>query len=251
MFSDNAMIGGNWRRVAMAAAVAVVTGASMGAVDAQEKNVERNVVVVKTDHAGHDMNGALREAAANAPVERHVAVDNTSGAPVAISDAQIKKVPGEVLAKAAGNAMVWKAKKGAKGEKSEPAEVDIEVEEVVVANGPEHGPAMKIKPFPPTDADGNARVLAITVTNVSGQVVSAYTFGNGNAEAENKVRFYFMQDLQPGETHTFVLPVAGPMLETPGFTLQVLGVKNADGSTWGEIGTHDKMVFVRRAPGRR
>ena len=203
-------------------------------------------VVVMRAEQGSDMSAsrqALLDTANAAPTERYVNVEATPDAPVAITDAQIKKVPAEALAASMSLGPERRVFVDRKVDK----EIEGDVERELSGEPAER---IRVRKFPEADADGNARVLLITITNVSGQAVTDYQFGNAATEGENQktMRFFFNKQLEPGESYTFVLPLGGPVFDDES-GLRVLGVKSADGTTWGDIAMKDHMIFVRRLRG--
>lgn len=250
MVNNNERNATTWHRVVIASVVTVMAGASITAAayngGQDGKRVKRDVVVMRAEHDGEmgAKRQALLDTASAAPTERYVDVEATPEAPVAITDAQIKKVPAEALAASMAIGPDHKTWVSRRVEKKIEGDVERELE----LSG-EPGEKIRVRKFPETDADGNARVLLVTITNVSGQAVTGYQFGNSQTDGEKTaaLRFFFNKKLEPGESHTFVVPVGGPMFESDA-ALRVLGVVNADGTTWGEAEMKEHMIFVRRMP---
>jgi hypothetical protein len=244
MVSNNDLSMKLWHRAVIALVVTVMAGLSATAAaysgSGQEKRVQRDVFV---KHAGEAPDqSALVAAAAAAPLERVVAVDNSTGGPVTISDAQIKLVPAETLASTFGAP-------GVAANSKRVILVDKGDTLAEVKGSPEERAMIHVRRFPEADENGNARVLVVTLQNTSAQTIEAFQFG-GSADAGEKqqMRFLFHKQLAPGATETLVLPAGNEMLASPDLTLRLLGAKLADGTTWGEI-QFEKRIFVDRRPG--
>jgi beta-lactamase regulating signal transducer with metallopeptidase domain len=237
IMNTNDRISTNWHRAVVAAVVLAMAGmsAAAAALGQGEKRVTRqDVLIEKTPGPGPGEE--LAKIAAAAPTVQVVRTDNAAGTPLFITDAQIKKVPAEEMARAeAGRHEVNETfeRKVAPPDGAESRAV-----------GPAEGGGMIMMHFPETDADGNVLVMLVSLQNTSGHAITGYQMGGGS---EENIHFFFgfNQPIAAGDTFQIAVPVGSPMLKAGDFALSVRGVQFDDGTTWGDFKEMKGMMMMR------
>lgn len=234
-----------WQFAVAAAAAAVLAGAPAAHGGGQEagKRIERDVMVLRAEK-GVGVNDGILEAARQAPTLQVIPFDNPADAPIAITEAELKSVPAEQFASSAAagpHTLVFKRRVATPdGEAIEPHGLEP-------AEGEEG--RMRVRRFPQADADGNVAVMLVTITNVSDRAIEGYQFGSApEGESKKSMRFYFHKPVEPGASETFAIPVFGGHLNADNMVLRPTGVRYADGTTWGEVGSHDRFVIRTLSP---
>jgi beta-lactamase regulating signal transducer with metallopeptidase domain len=232
IMNSSERISTNWHRAVIAAVALAMVGVSATAAalgGAQDQKREVRDVVIERGPGGPGPE--LTAAAATAPTWAVLRYDNAAGAPLEITDAQVKRVPAEqVAAGEAGRKIVMQ-----RTEKGVPPPAD--------AKGGVPGEQKLTISFPETDADGNVPVLYVSLTNTSGKQITGYQLGGGAGE-ETQFFFAFNRPIEPGATFQIAAPVGMPLVNSAGdFVLGVKGVKFGDGQTWGVYGEPHDMMF--------
>ncbi len=230
-----------WHRAVTAGVIVLLAGVSVtaaafnGAADPQQRVEEQKDVIIETGNSGPGMGPGLAKAASEAPTLRTVRYENLAGAPVAISSAEIKKVPAAELAKAMGD-------------EGRLRKFEIRTDGPQADKIPEGQPLAR-KPFPETDAEGNAMVLLITIQNVSARTVSGYQIG-GKIGPDDDVFFMFQRPFDSGASFTIAMPVGHMLADSDATVLAVRGAQFDDGSTWGEWKNDPGMEMMKRKSGK-
>jgi beta-lactamase regulating signal transducer with metallopeptidase domain len=219
----------NWHRAVTAAVVLGMAGLSASAMafGQGDKREVRDVIIQKADGPP---GAELAEAAAAAPTVRVVQYENAAGAPLFIGDAQIKKVPAEKIAAATAGRRVFVQK--------------IDGDVPPRAAGADEGAPVRMR-FPETDADGNALVLLMSLTNTSGRAIEGYQMGGGSDD--ERFFFEFHRPIAPGATFQMAIPVGERLANADAFVLSVMGVRFDGGETWGDFKDHGDVMIRRSA----
>jgi beta-lactamase regulating signal transducer with metallopeptidase domain len=217
----------NWHRAVVAAVVLAMAGMSAAAAalgQGEKRDVRQNVLIEKAPGPGPGED--LAKIAAAAPTVQVVRADNAAGTPLFVTDAQIKKVPAEELARAeAGRQEV-----NATFERTLPPPGGGELHQ---SRSGEGSGTIRMR-FPETDADGNVLVMLVSFQNTSGRAITGYQMGGGS---EDNLHFFFAfhQPIAAGDTFQVAFPVGEPLLKAGDFAISVRGVQFDDGTTWGEF----------------